>query len=249
MSVDTLNARWVLRFARTNIGRVPTRSGATGTDTDVLEGEARTISDARMLRWVYQAEQAIAREAKGMYLKPLIGTHDGVLSAVPNGSILRPLDGWVFRSDGGTYHRCRFRTASEHTYMESAGRAATATNPAYTFNSGELEVYPQGSDPTILVFYVGYPARLTPSDLPSSPYYKSVSTDALTVPTLFAGPVGAFVTAKASRALENPGAQTVWSQLAGRFMDPFRRSFRVGRPAEYQADGGRIDDREVNVEV
>lgn len=243
--LKSANARVIFEVARTNLDRVPLAGETTKRDEDVLESPSQTVSDEALLGYINDGQTQMVEEVKAQYLQGLITTYSGVLSGLDQKKMVRPLVGRVERNDGGTYQICTYRPIAEHNYLESSGREATPKNPVYTYDGGKLEVYP-GSDPDVRIDYVAYPSDLTTSDVPSDTWYVSGSDD-LAVGAVLTGPLAMYVTAKAQRSIERYGLHDLYMQLYRRLYQPFKRTWRLGRPEEYGRS--RVDEPEVNTEV
>lgn len=240
------NARLLIRIARTNLDRIPLSGEPTERDEDVLESPSRTVGTEKLLSLLNDGQALIAENAKAMYLEPLISRYTGLLSGFDQSSMARPLPGRVYRSDSqGNPVGARRRSYAEHNYLESSAREATPKDPAYTYDGGKLQVYP-GSDPDVDVFYIEYPARITTGDVPDSPWHVS-GDDSLEVGDVLAGPLAMYLTAKTSRSIERIGVHDLYMNLFERLFRPYRRTWRLGRPDDYQRS--RVDEKEVNTEV
>lgn len=239
------NARLLIDVARTNIDRIPLSGEVTDRDEDVLESPSRTVSVASLLQYINDGQRLLAEECKAMYLTSLVTTYSGALSGFDQELMARPLVGRVERDDGGEWQGARFRKVAEHNYLESSGRSASPQNPAYTYDGGEINVYP-GDDPTVRIDYVQYPAKITVSDVPSDSFYVSGS-DALDVGALLTGPLAMYVTAKASRSIERMGMHDLYMDFFARLVRPLERTWRLGAPEQYGRS--RVDEPESNTEV
>lgn len=239
------NARLLFQIARVNIDRVPLSGEVTQRDEDVLETPSRTVSDETLLQHINDGQRLLVEECKEIYLGDLTATYNGSLSSFDQSLMARPLVGKVERDDSGTWRGARRRSIAEHNYLEDSGRAATPRKPAYTYDGGELNVYP-GSDPTVRVDYVEYPSKITVSDVPSDTFYVAGS-DSLSVGAQLVGPLALYVTAKAQRAIERVGFHQLYMDLFDRSIRPFQRTWRFGRPEDYGRS--RVQEREVNTEM
>jgi hypothetical protein len=240
------NARLVFEVVRTNIDRIPLAGEPTERDEDVLEGPSRTVSDETLLPFLNDAQRIIAEEVKGMYLQGLIDLYSGALDSFDQTGMVRPLRGRVERDDSGTWRECRRRETGEHNYLQGSGRKATPERPVYTFDTGELKVFP-GPNPTVRVDYVSEPDEITLGGVPNDPFFERGS-DELEVGSDLTGPVIMYVTAKAQRTIGRMGLHDVYMSLFERLLRPFRRTWRIGRREKYEQQV-RVDEPEVNTEI
>lgn len=245
--LHTPNARYVLAAARASVDRTPLDGEEVTEDVDVLESPSRTIATHTFLRWIYQGELYLAERAKGQYLTGLTETYQGPYPAFAQDEMVRPLLNRVERQDdSGAWRRCLYRSASEHRRMEASSREATETVPAYTYDGGLFVVYPNTGGPaTIRIAYIGYPSRLTATDIPDAPWVEP-GGDTLSIDPVLLPCLSLYVTAKAQRALGRVTMHAWFMQLMEQWLRPLARDFRIGTPDAVRSMAGL--DREVNVE-
>ena len=212
----------------------------------MLESPSQTISTEALLRWIYQAEVEAARSCKAMYLNGLQDTYEGALSGFDQSLMLRLQQGRVERQESGVWYGCQYRTLAENNYAErgGTGRASTPMRPAYTYETGEVNVFP-GPDPTVRIHYIKFPEEIAVTDVPSTPSHVA-GADSLSVSWVLAGRVEAHVTALAKRSLRRVSDHDAQRQLASFYEAPFTRSLRIGRPEQYGRS--RVDEPDENTE-
>lgn len=178
------------------------------------------------------------------------GAHATTISGgsfeVPTGSVLRIIAGSgvdaedfnfsfeataeVFSADTVEGIRAVQRTVDRNRRLQSAGRAATGSYPVYTYEDGELNVYPDADD--VLAFIVVAPPAITPAQL-----YNG--TDFLTLDSRFEAAIIYWVMASCYETTREVERQQMAYSIFEDEIEPYSLFNRFN---------SLIDDREVDVE-
>lgn len=153
-----LKAQRIVDRARRLLDQIPFSSETADTDSNMIGGPGTRFSNEEMLELVNAAQHAIAQNVKASHIPNLIKGTSLLVAPTP---VLRILPNRVFLSAdaGTTYTRAVRRKVDSHRRLEDPGRQASTTYPIYTYEAGELNIYPAGQ--SYYWFYVTTPTELT----------------------------------------------------------------------------------------
>jgi len=247
---------------RTAIDRIPLAGENTNRPEAVLESPSETVGSSFLLRQIYAGLVDLAADCSLIYLPGLETIYKGPFDGFSQDEMLRPAISRVYRkAPDGEFYSCRARTIGQHNYLEGGtGRGATPQEPAYTYEGGDLRVFPEneGEDHIIKIVYIQYPDRIRLSDVPDDPdtsqeyphapaFDPSVGGDELPISHVLVEPLVRFVTAKANRQLSRPNQREASMQWYEFFRKPYLRTWHFGRPEDYKK-GMRPEEKEENTE-
>lgn len=218
-----LKAQRVVNRARRLLDQIPFSSETADTDSNMIGGPGTRFSDAEMLELVNAAQHAIAQNVKASHIPALIASAN---SLVPSSPVLRLLPNRVFLSAdaGTTYTRAVRRKVDSHRRLEDPGRQASTTYPIYTYEAGEMNIYPSGQ--SYFWFYV-----TTPTDLTSL-------GDTLEVDERFECAMVNYVASLAYQKLQRMDLHDLTNELFVSELQPYARN----------TSGSVLKEREVEVE-
>lgn len=144
----------------------------------------------------------------------------------------------VFDTDTVEGQRCRQRSVDRHRRLENTvgaggqtpGRVATGSYPVYTFEDGELNVYPATDE--VVAFFVKMPSVITPANL-------TAGTDYMTIDERLEAAVTMHVVASCWDTMRDAARHQLYAQVYEDEIAPYSLSNRMNSV---------IDDREVDVE-
>ena len=144
----------------------------------------------------------------------------------------------VFTTDTVEGQRCRQRSVDRHRRMErtvgangeTPGRAATGTYPVYTFEDGELNVYPTGGSQ--IAFFVESPPKLTTTNITNN-------EDFLWIDERLEAAITFWVCSSCWQTMQDVNKTQLYMQAFLDEIAPYSRGNRLN---------SIIDDREVDVE-
>lgn len=153
-----IKAQRIVNRARRLLDQIPFTNETADTDSNMIGGPGTRFSNAEMLELVNAAQHAIAQNVKASHVPALIASSS---TTTPTAPVLRILPNRVFRSAdaGTTWERAVRRKVDSHRRLDDPGRQATDDYPLYTYEGGELNVYPSGG--SVTWFYVTTPTDLT----------------------------------------------------------------------------------------
>lgn len=139
---------------RTVLLQQPFGDEHTDTETHALDSPTVSISKRFIRQSVNDAIRAIVPLVKACH----------VPGAIRNGTTLVPTHPVVRLLKNRTRRegvRAVYRTATRSDRLEETGKAGTASEPTYTFDDGEIKVFPAGN---VSYYYVSIPDEVTTDD-------------------------------------------------------------------------------------
>jgi hypothetical protein len=157
-------SRYVNRVRRF-INQVPFTGEDVSTESHAMGSPTSTLSDDFIIRQLVSGARAITASVKACYVPDLIIRET---SLVPQEPIIRLLPG-RFRVTGVRAVR---RSEDLARRLEETGQRGTAAEPAYSYENGEIRIYPIGLP--VLYHYVTFPSDLTiDEDMPIPDVFES----------------------------------------------------------------------------
>jgi hypothetical protein len=146
---------------------------STETDSHIVGSPTTRFSDEELIDLINDGVRSIIQIAKASHVYPQIQTDT---SLTPTKPVVRILRNRVFYSGdaGATYKRARRQLVDTRRRLAEPGRQATANYPIYTYEAGELKVYPTGG--AVKWSYVTIPTPLDSSN-PSSALTQPIPID------------------------------------------------------------------------
>ena len=133
------------------------------TDSEVFTSVSTSFSDEDLLSRIELAVQEIASNVKAQHIPQLIRVATSETDA--NQNSIRILESRVFVED----NRAVKRSVDSHRrlegrFVDSVGLQPTAEQPVYTYEDGEISVYPSGTNTSIEIYYVHSPTITSVDD-------------------------------------------------------------------------------------
>jgi hypothetical protein len=148
--------RYVNRIRR-YIDQVPFQDENVKEESEAEESVSTTLSDDFIFDTINSATQAIASRAKACHVYDAITKDSGTDLTTPSGVIIRLLYGST-KLNG---NRAVFRNVDRARRLEDTGRAGTTSEPAYSYENGEIIFYPTPSSDTTEFRYVDIPTKVS----------------------------------------------------------------------------------------
>lgn len=158
MAYTRANAERYVNRVRRYVDQVPFRDENVAEESDVTESVSTALSDSFILDAIDSAVQTIVSRSKAAHVYDAIQTDTD--TTTPTKAVVRLLYGSAKRNG----NRAVFRTVDRARRLEDTGRAGSDSEPAFTYENGEIIFYPEpdyaGGDSTE-IRYVGRPSSIT----------------------------------------------------------------------------------------
>lgn len=219
---------------RETLNRLPLYESSF-TAEDIDDSPTLNIKDSFIINEINNVQNMIVSHAKAFHIPELRMTFSGTLNDFNATEKERLLHGTVYRIDQNDVPvKCRYRDVSEHSHLESSGRNATSTYPAYTWDDNKLSIYPSPTN-GLQVYYISKPIVL-----------RNLS-DTLQIDKRFDGAIVAYVSSQIYKQLDEPERHKILAAVGDRRLKNMTRKFRIG-PASKAFVGPYILEEEIEIE-
>jgi len=141
MAYTRIKGTRIINRVRRMLDQVPFTNEATEMPSHVVGSPSTRFSDTEIVDIINRAIPAIVSKCKAIHVYNAIKTEAPTsMPDVPTGAAFRLLESRVYYGDDAA--RAFRRSVDAHRRLSRSGRAPTTARPVYTYEDGEVHVYP-----------------------------------------------------------------------------------------------------------
>lgn len=152
----------IVTRVRRILDQIPLENESVSTDSQVLGSTSTRFSDSNLMDRINSGVRQIVRRCKASHFPKMIILYEAALADI-NTDNERILLSRVERNQNLNADPlfCKRRTVSASRRLEKSGRAGSVTAPAYTYEDGQLTIYPSSATNGHDVYVVKTPTTKT----------------------------------------------------------------------------------------